>query len=83
MIVQVTYVDTIEVEIDEAVVNEYLENTFNSEAETLIEYHNRSLILEENVWKAIEKASGKSFLDFKDGQITGIYDENEDEIIVY
>ena len=83
MIVQVTYVDTIEVEIDEAVVNEYLENAFNSEAETLIEYHNRSLILEENVWKAIEKASGKSFLDFKDGQITGIYNENEDGIIVY
>ena len=83
MIVQVTYVDTIEVEIDEAVVNEYLENTFNSEAETLIEYHNRSLILEENVWKAIEKASGKSFLDFEDGQIIGIYDENDEDVIVY
>ena len=83
MIVKVTYVDTIEVEIDEAVVNEYLENDFNSEAETFTEYHNRSLILEENVWKAIEKASGKSFLDFKDGQITGIYDENDEDVIVY
>ena len=83
MRVKVTYVDTIEVEIDEAVVNEYLENDYNSEAETLIGYHNRSLILEENVWKAIEEASGKSFLDFKDGTITGIYDENENGIIVY
>jgi hypothetical protein len=83
MKVKVTYVDTIEVEIDEAVVNEYLENNFDPDTETLGEYHRRSLTLEENIWKAIDEASGKSFLDFKDGPITGIYDENEDEIIVY
>ena len=84
MKIKVTYVNAIEAEIDEAVVKAYLQGlNFNSDTETFAEYINRSLILEENVWKAIEEASGKSFLDFKDGQITGIYDENEDEIIVY
>ena len=83
MKLKVFYVDSFEVEIDEAVVDEYLENDFDSDAETFEEYHKRSLSLEENVWKAIEEASGKSFLDFKDGQITGIYDENYNGIIVY
>lgn len=83
MKVKVTYVNTIEVEIDEAVINAYLKKNFDSNSKTLEEYIYRSLILEENVWKAIEKASGKSFLDFKDGKITGIYDENGDGIIVY
>ena len=83
MKVKVTYVNTIEVEIDEAVINAYLKKNFDSNSKTLEEYIYRSLILEENVLKAIEKASGKSFLDFKDGQITGIYDENGDGIIVY
>ena len=83
MKVKVTYVNTIEVEIDEAVINAYLKKNFDSNSKTLEEYICRSLILEENVLKAIEKASGKSFLDFKDGQITGIYDENGDGIIVY
>jgi hypothetical protein len=83
MKVKVFYVDAFEVEIDEAVVDEYLENDFDSDTETFEEYHKRSLSLEENVWKAIEEASGKSFLDFKDGQITGIYDENYNGIIVY
>lgn len=83
MKVKVTYVDTIEIEIDEAVINAYLKKNFDSDTETLEEYLDRSLILEKNVWKAIEEASGKSFLDFKDGQITGIYDGNGDKIIVY
>lgn len=83
MKIKVTYVDTIEVEIDEAVINAYLKKNFDSNIETLEEYLNRSLILEENIWKAIEEASGKSFLDFKDGQITGIYDENYNDIIIY
>lgn len=83
MKVKVFYVDSFEVEINEAVVDEYLENDFDSDTETFEEYHKRSLSLEENVWKAIEEASGKSFLDFKDGQITGIYDENYNGIIVY
>ena len=83
MKVKVTYVNTIEVEIDEAVINAYLKRNFDSNSKTLEQYLYKSLILEENVWKAIEKASGKSFLDFKDGQITGIYDENGDGIIVY
>ena len=83
MKVKVTYVDTIEVEIDETVINAYLKKNFNSDTETLEEYLNRSLTLEENVWKAIEEVSGKSFLDFKDGQITGIYDGNGDKIIIY
>ena len=83
MKVKVTYIDTIEVEIDEAVIKAYLKKYFDSNTETLTEYLSRSLTLEENVWKAIEKASGKSFLDFEDGQITGIYDEKGNEIIVY
>lgn len=83
MKLKVFYVDVVEVEIDEAVVNEYLENDFDSDTESFGEYHRRSLALEENVWKAIEEASGKSFLDFKDGQITGIYDENDNDIIIY
>ena len=83
MKVKVTYVNTIEVEIDEAVINAYLKKNFDSNSKTLEQYIYKSLILEENVLKAIEKASGKSFLDFKDGQITGIYDENGDGIIVY
>lgn len=83
MKVKVFYVDSFEVEINEAVVDEYLENDFDSDTETFEEYHKRSLSLEENIWKAIEEASGKSFLDFKDGQITGIYDENYNGIIVY
>jgi hypothetical protein len=83
MKVKVFYTDFIEVEIDETVVNEYLENDFDPDTETFGEYHRRSLTLEENVWKAIEEASGKSFLDFKDGPITGIYDENDNGIIVY
>ena len=83
MKVKVTYVDTIEVEIDEIVINAYLKKNFNSDTETLEEYLNGSLTLEKNVWKAIEEVSGKSFLDFKDGQITGIYDGNGDKIIIY
>lgn len=83
MKVKVTYVDTIEVEIDEAVIKAYLKKHFDSNTETFTEYLSRSLTLEENVWKAIDKASGKSFLDFKDGQIIGIYDEKGNEIIVY
>ena len=66
MKVKVTYVNTIEVEIDEAVINAYLKKNFDSNSKTLEQYLYRSLILEENVLKAIEKASGKSFLDFKD-----------------
>ena len=83
MKIKVTYVDTIEVEIDEVVVNKYIEDNFDPDTETFAEYNKRNLNLEENVWKAIEEASGKSFLDFKDGQITGIYDEKGNEIIVY
>ena len=83
MKLKVFYVDVVEVEVDEAVINKYLENDFDSDTETFEEYHKRSLSLEENVWKAIEEASGKSFLDFKDGQITGIYDENDEDVIVY
>lgn len=83
MKIKVTYVNTIEAEIDEAVIKAYLEKNFDSNTETLTEYLSESLILEENVWKAIEEASGKSFLDFEDGQITGIYDEKGNEIIVY
>lgn len=83
MKIKVTYVDTIEVEIDEVVVNKYIEDNFDSDIETFAEYNKRNLNLEENVWKAIEEASGKSFLDFKDGQITGVYDEKGNEIIVY
>jgi hypothetical protein len=63
--------------------NEYLENNFDPDTETFREYHRRSLALHENIWKSIDEAAGKSFLNFKDGPITGIYDENEDEIIVY
>lgn len=83
MKIKVTYVNTIEVEIDEVVINKYIEDEFDSDTETFAEYNKRNLNLEENVWKAIEEASGKSFLDFKDGQITGIYDENYNDIIIY
>ena len=83
MKIKVTYVNTIEVEIDEVVINKYIEDDFDSDTETFAEYNERNLNLEENVWKAIEEASGKSFLDFKDGQITGIYDENYNDIIIY
>jgi hypothetical protein len=83
MKLKVFYVDVVEVEVDEAVINKYLEDEFDSNAETYEEYHRRNLNLEENVWRAIEKASGKSFIDFEDGQIIGIYDENDEDVIVY
>ena len=83
MKLKVFYVDVVEVEVDEAVINEYLEDEFDSDTETYEEYHRRNLNLEENVWRAIEEASGKSFIDFEDGQIIGIYDENDEDVIVY
>lgn len=83
MKLKVFYVDVVEVEVDEAVINEYLEDEFDSDIETYEEYHRRNLNLEENVWRAIEEASGKSFIDFEDGQIIGIYDENDEDVIVY
>ena len=35
MKVKVTYVDTIEIEIDEAVINAYLKKNFDSDTETI------------------------------------------------
>jgi hypothetical protein len=77
--------ETITLESDKSVelINEYLEDESDSNAETYEEYHRRNLNLEENVWRAIEEASGKSFIDFEDGQIIGIYDENDEDVIVY
>ena len=83
MKVKVYYLTSIEIEIEDTVIENYINREFNSDIESWSEYHERKLMLEDNVWKAVEKASGLSFCDYKDGEITGIYDENGNDLIVY
>ena len=84
MKVKVYYYTAVEVDIEDAVVEEYRNNDFHQDVESFREYHERELKLEENIWKEIERATGMSFCDYKDGEIAGVYEvETGADIIVY
>ena len=84
MKVKVYYLTAVEVDVEDAVIEEYRNDDFHQDVESFDEYNERNQILEMNVWKEIERVTGLSFCDYKDGEIAGIYEaETGADILVY
>ena len=84
MKVKVYYLTAVEVDVEDAVIEEYRNDDFHQDVESFDEYNERNQILEQNVWKEIERVTGMSFCDYQDGEITGVYEaETGADILVY
>ena len=84
MKVKVYYLTAVEVDVEDAVIEEYRNDDFHQDVESFDEYNERNLTLEKNVWKEIERVTGMSFCDCQDGEITGVYEaETGVDILVY